>query len=142
MRSSKLLINDVGNLKPNVSTIFDNSSNYVSKTATNKANAPLYYVGSRVNTLGSSFDKTAEVRLRYGQNKMNAVYGKLDSKSSLYPTPKNNVTKGVQHLSLDRNGQYIINNFGVSNNYCNKCKKIRVDKYGSYLKYGQQKMYF
>jgi hypothetical protein len=132
MINKHLKQNNKGSLKP-ISTTYDSRNNIISESALNLNNSPLYYINNKVSNLGSTFNNNARVKLKYGnvelKNKhlLNKIYGDYTNyPGNLYPK-HNNTT----FLNLKSNGNYY-----VSNNI------VKMDKYGSYFKFGNNKIYY
>ena len=88
-----LNIGPKGNLYPKTST-FDNRNSCYNNQAVSMSSHPMFYVGQRVNTLGSN-NPTAYAVMRYGNVcKQGVIY------------PGNTLRYPVYRLSIDEKGKY------------------------------------
>ena len=120
----KLNMNPKGNLYPNTST-FDHRYSYYNNPSVNMNSHPMFYIGQRVNTLGSN-NPSAYAVMRYGN---------INNTGTMYPG--NTLQNQVLSLSVDARGSYkLINDHG-------KSYKIYHDSSngGNYIKMKNQKMY-
>ena len=65
--SNYLGINNLGNLRPSTSS-YNLRESYFNNSAVNLSSAPMFYVGSRMNVLGSE-NPHAYAMLKFGSNK-------------------------------------------------------------------------
>jgi len=131
MFNSKLKQNKNGSLR-NPDLTFDSRQNKMTLQATNKVNSPLYYVGNRVSNLGSTFNSDANVKLRFGNTQpinkhlLYKVYGDYTNyPGTLFPPHKE-----TKFVNLKPNGTYYESD-----------QIVKMDKYGSYFKFGKNKIY-
>ena len=121
---NSLNISPKGNMYPNTST-FNHRYSYYNNPAVSTNAHPMFYVGQRVNTLGSN-NPNARAIMRYGNTyKPGVMY------------PGNTLQNPVLSLSVDARGTYkLVNDHG-------KSYKIYHDSSngGNYFKAGNQKMY-
>ena len=117
-----LNMNPKGNMYPNTST-FDNRKSYISSSAVNPNVHPMFYIGNRVNILGSNNPKAFAV-MKYG-NVLGTMY------------PSNTLNNSVLSLTVDINGNYkLINDQGKSYKVYNDSSNG-----GNYVNMNKQKMY-
>ena len=132
---SHLGINNLGNLRPSTSS-YDLRESYFNNSAVNLSSAPMFYVGSRMNVLGSE-NPNAYAMLKFGSNKysMYDIYGNLGKKGSgnMFPIPNSSNTT---FLTVNpNNGNYYLTSFG-------KKYKVYFNSKGKYYNYKKNKMYF
>ena len=119
-----LNMNLKGNLYPNTST-FDHRYSYYNNPAVSMNAHPMFYVGQRVNTLGSD-NPYAYAVMRYGN---------MNNTGIMYPG--NTLQNPVLSLSVDARGNYkLVNDYG-------KSYKIYHDSSngGNYIKSENQKIF-
>lgn len=131
-----LSISEKGNLRPKHPTrTFNQRRDYITSPTTNMNSAPLFYVGSRVNTLWSStspvsplsvgvmrFGNTYSLSDVFGNNRQ--VKGKMAA--NVYPN---------LNLNVDINGNYKLIDLA------GKSHRIYSNNKGSYVKYNKQQFY-
>lgn len=119
-----LNMNLKGNMYPDTST-FDHRYSYFTNSAVSMNSHPMFYIGQRVNTLGSN-NPSAYAVMRYGNTHNSGL---------MYPG--NTLQNPVLSLSVDARGTYkLVNDHG-------KSYKIYHDSSngGNYVRIKNEKMY-
>jgi len=131
---SYLGINNIGNLRPSTRS-YDLRQNYFTESALSPSSAPMFYIGNRMNVLGSN-EKGAYAVLKFGSNNMYNIYGNLGKKGSgnLLPVPKTSQTT-VLTVNPTNGNYYLTTSFG-------KKYKVYFNSKGKYFNYKKNKMYF
>ena len=109
----------VGTLR-NSNKTYDSRQNKISNAALKLSSSPLIYLPCSVNKLGSTFNPDAHVTLKFGINSLTTAPGVL-----IPPVEKPKL------VNLKPNGNYYLTN-----------NIVKTDKYGPYLKFGKNKIYF
>ena len=130
MSNKNLSQNTKGSLR-NPTRSLDTRGNRMTENATNLEYSPMHLIGNRVSDLGSTFNKTAHARLRFGKNnKFDSIdtFNRLNNAKSGILNPK---IVETTFLNVKPNGKYINTN-----------RIVKLDKYGPHFKFGNTKIYF
>lgn len=126
--SRKNAMNSTGSLSSKTKHV-DNSFNYITPNAPNLQSAPLFYIRNgnldRVNTIYSPFMGNSYAVLKFGS---------MPKKGNMYPIPTSLLNP--RSISVNQKGNYI-----YIDDY-NKSHKIYNNKFGSYIKSNNRKLYF
>ena len=122
---NNLNMNKVGNARPEYpSIVLNDRHDKITLSATKLSSAPLIYLGSRVNELGSSMDRRSLAIMKFGNYSLHDVFGNKVKKGQLMP---NKVREF--NIKVNNNGKYSLVNLN-SIPY-----KICRNRYENYIKY-------